>query len=130
VGVLALTAASAISAFAQAPSPGSPSSATSRKAGHKAVLKWAPSVSAKQAGAKLRYVIRRTDGTRRPDGTTTCGKKYRKIADVNGTETSYVDHTVKANRVYCYQVSSLIGRQESVNSPMVVAVVPPDAPKK
>lgn len=127
VFVVAITVVVAIGCWAQSPTSQSPQSIPPGKE-HKATLNWSHSPNAKQPGVKLKYIIRRADAVQ-VYGKTECGKDFAKIAEVDGTLTSYVDRSVKAGTTYCYRVSTLIGKDESVGSSVVIAVIPPDAPK-
>jgi len=114
------------SSYAQGSRPDTAGAEPAGKQGHKASLNWAPSPDAKKHGAKLKYAVYRSGGTRKPDGTAQCAGKYAKIAEVEDSKTTFTDHTVKANHVYCYQLRSVIGKTDGPPSTTVISIIPAD----
>ena len=93
---------------------------------HRATLNWSHSPDAQKLGARLKYVVYRSDGKRDAKGATECAGKFRKIAQLKASATTYTDRSVKGGHVYCYRVTSLLGKKESPATPTVVADIPPD----
>lgn len=99
---------------------------------HHATLRWEPSPDAK-TNKSAKYWIYRAEGNRRPDGSPVCKSDYKKFAIVDISTTTYVDSTVKGNRVYCYYVITVTGKAKKDRSkptPTVIAVIPPDKTTK
>jgi len=95
---------------------------------HRATLSWAPSLDAKKNG-KLKYFVYRSDGIRKTDGTTQCAVTFKKISEVDGATTTYVDRNVQGAHVYCYKISSVAEKTEGRPSEVVIASIPPDKPE-
>jgi hypothetical protein len=124
--VVALVAlAFAVTSCAQESPAAAPVAAPVGNQDHRATLNWAPSPDAKKAGGKLNYAVYRSDGTRKPDGTPQCIGTFDKIAEVEGSKTTFIDHAVKADRVYCYKLRSVTGKTEGPPTAIVIAIIPP-----
>lgn len=119
----------AVTSCAQERPPAAPATPPVGNQDHRATLNWAPSPDAKKAGGKLNYAVYRSDGTRKPDGTPQCIGSFDKIAEVEGSKTTFIDLAVKADRVYCYKLKSVTGKTEGPATAIVIAIIPPDKSK-
>jgi hypothetical protein len=96
------------------------------KKDHRATLNWAPSPDAGKAGSKMEYAVYRSNGARKPGAKPTCAGAFSKIAQIDGSITIFVDNSVLAEHVYCYQIKSVVGKAEGAPSETVLAVIPGD----
>jgi len=76
-------------------------------------------------GNKVYYLIYRAEGKKSGQGTV-CNSKYKKVSRVSGSTTSYTDWAVRPNRIYCYKITTVVGKHESSPTEVVTAVIPGD----